>query len=47
MFHFVFMIPLGGGSGGPVSKKTGIAILIGISGAIFYIKYNKISKYVK
>ena len=30
MFHFVFMIPLGGGSGGPVSKKTGIAILIGV-----------------
>ena len=24
-----------------------VVILIGISGAIFYIKYNKISKYVK
>lgn len=30
MFHFVFMIPLGGGSGGPISKKAGIAILISI-----------------
>ena len=28
MFHFVFMIPLGGGSCGPISKKAGIAILI-------------------
>ena len=29
MFHFVFMIPLGGGgSCGPVSKKARIAILI-------------------
>ena len=31
MFHFVFMIPLGGGSiGGPVSKKIGIIALISI-----------------
>ena len=30
MFHFVFMIPLGGGSDGPGSKKVGISILIGM-----------------
>ena len=31
MFHFVFMIPLGGGSiGGQVSKKIGIIALISI-----------------
>ena len=31
MFHFVFMIPLGGGSiGGPENKKIGIIALISI-----------------
>ena len=30
MFHFVFMIPLGGGSGGPISKKVGIPLLISL-----------------
>ena len=33
MFHFVFMIPLGSGSDGPIStisKKVGISIIIGM-----------------
>lgn len=30
MFHFVFMIPLGGGGGGPISKKVGIPLLISL-----------------
>ena len=37
MFHFVFMIPLGGGSCGPVSKKAGIAILISVLVSILAI----------
>ena len=38
MFHFVFMIPLGGGSiGGPETKKIGIIALISILVSILAI----------